>query len=76
MENTKKTIKIDSALDLAKIPFNTLSSIPITSFSGKYYNKLYEEALKLEKSQLTNNNNNNAIQIEFLDIEINRNLNV
>ena len=45
------TINIESINDLHKIPLKVLKSTKIYNFKGKYYEKLYQEALELEQKE-------------------------
>ena len=43
-------IYIENAADLYKIPINVIKNTKLYNFKGKYYDKIYEEALKIERS--------------------------
>lgn len=45
-------INIESITDLHKIPFNIIKSKKLYEFKGKYFDKIYQEALELEKKEL------------------------
>jgi hypothetical protein len=48
-DNNEKVI-IENSYDLYKIPISTLKNTKIYNFKGKYYDKIFEEALKIERS--------------------------
>ena len=51
-ENKKKEKYIlNTAEDLLKIPDDTFYKADISSFSGEYYNKIYQEALEVEQGK-------------------------
>ena len=71
-ENKKneKTITLETSADLYKLPVNVIKNAKIYNYKGKYFEKLYKEALDIEagiainkptviKSQQQENNNNN-----------------
>ena len=39
----------ENAIDLYKLPISTLKNAKIFNFSGKLYDKIYKEALEIEK---------------------------
>lgn len=47
-ENTK--VIIETSADLYKLPISVLKNTKIYDFKGKYYDRIYEEALKIERS--------------------------
>lgn len=47
--NSEEKIKIENAIDLYKLPISTLKNAKIFNFSGKLYDKIYKEALEMEK---------------------------
>lgn len=47
----KNIINIETISDLHKIPFNIIKSKKIYEFKGKYFEKIYQEALELEKKE-------------------------
>jgi hypothetical protein len=49
-ESENKAIIIETSADLFKLPLNIIKNTPLYHFKGKYFNKLYEEALKIERS--------------------------
>ena len=51
-ENLKPKINIETIRDLYKIPFNILKESKIYDFKGKYFDKLYEEALMVEQKEM------------------------
>ena len=49
LDNNK--VVIENAADLYKIPINVLTSTKIYNFSGKYFKKIFDEALKEEENE-------------------------
>ncbi len=49
-DNTNKKVVIETSADLFKLPLDVIKNTPLYHFKGKYFNKLYEEALKIERS--------------------------
>ena len=47
--NPQNKIQIDTPLDLYKIPISVLKNCKIYNFEGKLYEKIYKEALEIEK---------------------------
>ena len=47
-ENTK--VIIETSADLYKLPISVLKNTKIYDFKGKYFDRIYEEALKIERS--------------------------
>ena len=45
-----KKVVIDNSADLYKLPVSAIKNTKIYNFSGKYFNEIYEEALKIERS--------------------------
>ena len=45
-----KKVIINNSADLYKLPISTIKNTKIYNFSGKYFNEIYEEALKIERS--------------------------
>lgn len=52
MKAKSDTINIESINDLHKIPLQLLKSTKLYDFKGKYFEKLYQEALELEQKEL------------------------
>ena len=50
--SNSNTINIETINDLYKIPLKVLKSTKLYDFKGKYYEKLYQEALELEQKEL------------------------
>lgn len=48
--SSNEKVYIETPADLYKIPISTLKNTKIYNFKGKYFDKLYEEALKIERS--------------------------
>ena len=49
MDGENKII-LENSTDLYKLPISVLKNTKIYNFKGKYFDKIYEEALKIEKS--------------------------
>ena len=49
MKGSGKII-IDNAADLYRLPEDVIKNTKLYNFGGKYYDKIYEEALKIERS--------------------------
>ena len=43
-------VVINNSADLFKLPVSTIKNTKIYNFSGKYFNEIYEEALKIERN--------------------------
>jgi hypothetical protein len=66
-------VKIENSSDLYKLPLNVIKNTKIYNFEGKYFDKIYQEALKLERSGITNkisNSNEIKIKIDFIEFEM------
>ena len=48
--NAPKKIIIDNSADLFLLPVQAIKNTKIYNFSGKYFDEIYEEALKIERS--------------------------
>jgi hypothetical protein len=48
MNNEK--VRIENAADLFKLPINLIKNTKIYNFHGKYFDKIYEEAMKIERN--------------------------
>ena len=63
-----KKVIINNSADLYKLPVSTIKNTKIYNFSGKYFNEIYEEALKIERSsgveKFMNLNNNKDNDID------------
>ena len=63
-----KKVIINNSADLYKLPISTIKNTKIYNFSGKYFNEIYEEALKIERSsgveKFMNLNNNKDNDID------------
>ena len=44
---TNDKVEINTCIDLYKLPINVLKSTKIYNFKGKYFDKIYEEALRI-----------------------------
>ena len=49
MDSDRKII-LENSSDLYKLPIHVLKNTKIYNFKGKYFDKIYEEALKIERS--------------------------
>ncbi len=58
-ENKDDKIVIENLTDLLKIPFSKLNNTKLSNFSGKYYEEIYQEALKVERGEIQQNQINN-----------------
>ena len=65
--NIPKKIIINNSLDLYKLPVSAIKNTKIYNFSGKYFNEIYEEALKIERN---NGLEKNIININQKEIEM------
>jgi hypothetical protein len=70
--NSSSKIIIDNCFDLYKLPLDTIKNTRLYNFSGKYYEKIFEEALKLEKEEIEkcDINNNDLLNIKEIEFEI------
>ena len=64
--NNPKKIIIDNSSDLFKLPVSAIKNTKIYNFSGKYFNEIYEEALKIER----NNGVEKMVNINQKEIEM------
>ena len=48
--NGENKIILENSTDLYKLPLNVLKNTKIYNFKGKYFDKIYEEAVKIERS--------------------------
>ena len=64
-DSNDNKVVIENAADLYKTPISVLTSTKIYNFSGKYFKKIFDEAIKEEENsgkifpQFNQNNNNN-----------------
>jgi hypothetical protein len=76
-ESTNKKVIIETSADLFKLPLEVIKNTPIYHFKGKYFNKLYEEALKIERSGGKIDSQEQSLPIiESIQFEINYNTKV
>ena len=77
MEDGSKNVVIETSADLFKLPLDVIKKTPLYHFKGKYFQKLYEEALKIERSggQIEINTPLEPV-IENIQFEINYNTKV
>ena len=45
-------VVIENLTDLLKIPFSKLNNTKLSNFSGKYFEEIYQEALKVERGEI------------------------
>ena len=64
--NLHKKIIIENSSDLYKLPVSEIKNTKIYNFSGKYFNEIYEEALKIER----NNGVEKMVNINQKEIEM------
>ena len=64
--NLPKKIIIENSSDLFKLPVSAIKNTKIYNFSGKYFNEIYEEALKIER----NNGIEKMVNINQKEIEM------
>lgn len=69
MNNNQEKIELNTCFDLYKLPINVLKNTKIYNFKGKYFDKIYEEALKIEKSGTLTHKQDIKKQINFYKIE-------
>jgi hypothetical protein len=83
-KNDDNKVLIDNAIDLYKTPIHVLISTKLYNFSGKYYKKIFDEAIKEEQNEKNNpqfnqninmNNNNNNMNNNNNYINQNNNYN-
>ena len=65
--NAPKKIIIDNSADLFLLPVQAIKNAKIYNFSGKYFDEIYEEALKIERN---NGVEKNIININQKEIEM------
>jgi len=66
--NNEEKIELNTCFDLYKLPIDVLKKTKIYNFKGKYFDKIYEEALKLEEKGIFNIIGD-KYQIQFNKIE-------
>ena len=49
-ERKDEKVIIETSADLYKLPISTIKNTKIYNFKGKYFDQIYEEALKIERS--------------------------
>ena len=54
IQNSEDKITINNSADLYKIPISVLKKTKVYNFQGKYYDKIYNEALDIEKEKIRN----------------------
>jgi hypothetical protein len=71
MDGERKII-LENSADLYKLPIHVLKNTKIYNFKGKYFDKIYEEALKIERSGgKVEDFIKKKISIEGIELEIN-----
>ncbi len=70
--NEDKKIELNTCFDLYKLPISVLNNTKIYNFKGKYFDKIYEEALKIEKSRKESErlDNKKPVNIQKIEFEI------
>ena len=64
-------VVIENSADLYNLPFSKIKNTKLYNFSGKYYDKIYEEALKIERSgRNVEEFFRPGIKVDFLQIEM------
>ena len=51
-------VVIENLTDLLKIPFSKLNNTKLSNFSGKYFDEIYQEALKVERGEINQQQQN------------------
>ena len=74
-ENQEPKIVLETSADLYKLPLSMIKNTKIYNYEGKYYDSLYEEALKIERSGGLENFSvqnylNKEIKIEKIEFEM------
>ena len=74
-ENKETKIVLETSADLYKLPLSMIKNTKIYNYEGKYYDSLYEEALKIERSGGLENFSvqsylNKEIKIEKIEFEM------
>ena len=54
IKDSEDKITINNSADLYKIPISVLKRTKVYNFQGKYYEKIYNEALDIEKVKKKN----------------------
>ena len=54
-EQKDEKVIIETSADLYKLPISTIKNTKVYNFKGKYFDQIYEEALKIERSGGLNN---------------------
>ena len=73
MEEKNTKVIIETSADLFKIPLEVIKKTKLYDFKGKYFQKLYEEALKIERSNgkiEVQDSSPSQINIEYISFEI------
>lgn len=59
--SVKNKIKIDKESDLYNLPFDIIKNTKIYDFYGKYYDFIFNKAIKMENENKNNNNENSGV---------------
>ena len=60
-----KKVTIETLSDFLKIPFSKIKSTKLSNFDGKFFEELYQNALKIERGEV----NHKEIQKDDIDLE-------
>lgn len=66
----EEQIELNTCFDLYKLPISVLKSTKIYNFKGKYFDKIYEEALKIEKNGNFKGEEKKSLNFEKIQFEI------
>lgn len=74
LKNEQK-IELNTCFDLYRTPIYVLKTTKIYNFKGKYFDQLYEEALRIERNNIPQQkieiiNNNFPLIIKTIEFEI------
>jgi hypothetical protein len=69
--NNEGKIILENSSDLYKLPISAINNTKIYNYKGKYFDKIYEEALKIERSgKNVDDFFSPVIKVEKLEFEI------
>ena len=60
-----KKVTIETLSDFLKIPFSKIKSTKLSNFNGKFFDELYQNALKIERGEI----NHKEIEKDDIDLE-------
>ncbi len=66
----EEKVELNTCFDLYKLPINKLKSTKIYNFKGKYFDKIYEEALKIESQGFHKKGDWEKLNINRIEFEI------